>query len=199
MQEVGNAVTVRGAYKKYGSDVVLLGLDLTVGDSTIYGLLGPSGCGKTTLLRSIVGLMRLDAGEIYVKAGRKNNVGYMPQELGLYEHMDIVETFHYFGKLYGMKQEDVYDQSQDLVEFLELPGYDRLVGSLRSNQWYTLDVAKNLLSTVIPLNFGTAAIETKSQTMEADHLVILYLSSGFLNSFQMQPSSHKNLCEFTCC
>ncbi|KAG8279345.1 hypothetical protein J6590_107697 [Homalodisca vitripennis] len=35
MQEVGNAVTVRGAYKKYGSDVVLLGLDLTVGDGTI--------------------------------------------------------------------------------------------------------------------------------------------------------------------
>uniref|UniRef100_A0A1B6F783 ABC transporter domain-containing protein n=1 Tax=Cuerna arida TaxID=1464854 RepID=A0A1B6F783_9HEMI len=134
MEEVGNAVTVRGAYKKYDSDFVLFGLDLTVRDGTIYGLLGPSGCGKTTLLRSIVGLMTLDAGEIYVKAGRKNNVGYMPQELGLYEHMTIVETFRYFGKLYGMKQEIVNNRSQDLVEFLDLPDHDRLVGSLSSGQ-----------------------------------------------------------------
>lgn len=44
-----------------------------------YGLLGPSGCGKTTLLRSMVGMTQLDAGNIHLKAQKKNNVGYMPQ------------------------------------------------------------------------------------------------------------------------
>ncbi|KAG8327657.1 hypothetical protein J6590_015690 [Homalodisca vitripennis] len=142
----GSAVVVRDAYKRYSpSAVVLRGLNLTVSDGTIYGLLGSSGCGKTTLLRSIVGLLRLDAGEIQVKAGRKNNVGYMPQDLGLYEYMSIMEVFEFYGKLYGMKHGIAEERGCELIDFLKLPESSRHIGSLSVGQQRRLSFAVALI------------------------------------------------------
>uniref|UniRef100_A0A1B6LK41 Uncharacterized protein n=1 Tax=Graphocephala atropunctata TaxID=36148 RepID=A0A1B6LK41_9HEMI len=144
--EAEGAVTVRGAYKRYSHNtVVLRGLDLTVADATIYGLLGPSGCGKTTLLRSLVGMVRLDSGEIHVKARQRNNVGYMPQELGLYDYMSIMEAFHFYGKLYGMEQQEVKSRGRELADFLELPDSKRLIGTLSGGQQRRLSFAVTLL------------------------------------------------------
>lgn len=52
-----------------------------------YGLLGPSGCGKTTLLSCIVGRNELDSGDIFVKATKRQDIGYMPQ---------VKNSVHYF-------------------------------------------------------------------------------------------------------
>jgi len=142
----GAAVEVRGAFKRYSpTAVVLRGLDLTVPEASIYGLLGPSGCGKTTLLRCIVGMSRLDDGHIFVKAARKNNVGYMPQELGLYEYMTIMEAFQFYGQLYGLDSSHVRSRGRELLEFLELPKSSRLIGSLSGGQQRRLSFAVTLI------------------------------------------------------
>ena len=65
------AIQLEGAYKSYGgtgkkSHPVLLGLNMSVPRGRIYGLLGPSGCGKTTLLKCMVGKLKLDAGRVVV-------------------------------------------------------------------------------------------------------------------------------------
>ncbi|XP_054276448.1 ABC transporter G family member 20-like [Macrosteles quadrilineatus] len=140
------AIEVRGAFKRYTPTAVILrGLNLTVPEATIYGLLGPSGCGKTTLLRCIVGMTRLDAGHIFVKAARKNNVGYMPQELGLYDYMTIMEVFQFYGKLYGLEKSHVKSRGKELLEFLELPESNRLIGSLSGGQQRRLSFAVTLI------------------------------------------------------
>jgi ABC-2 type transport system ATP-binding protein len=60
------AIEVRGLRVARGGRPVLHGLDLTVADSSVTGLLGPSGCGKTTLLRCVVGVQRIESGDVRV-------------------------------------------------------------------------------------------------------------------------------------
>ncbi|XP_075229368.1 ABC transporter G family member 23-like [Lycorma delicatula] len=139
------AVRVRDAYKSYSNNVVLRGLNMTVSQGTIYGLLGPSGCGKTTLLRCMVGRCLLDSGCLYVKVKKREKVGYMPQELSLCEEMTVAEVFNYFGRLFGMNWRKIKSRGSELLKFLELPPASRLIGSLSGGQQRRVSFAISLL------------------------------------------------------
>ncbi|GLH11319.1 Probable multidrug resistance-associated protein lethal(2)03659 [Gryllus bimaculatus] len=115
-----HAICVRRAHKRYGTKdqplVILDGLNMTVPKGVIYGLLGASGCGKTTLLSCIVGRRRLDSGEIWVLGGRPGSrgsgvpgprIGYMPQDLALYQEFTIRETLLYFGWVNFMTTKEI--------------------------------------------------------------------------------------------
>ena len=86
-----------------GNTQVLKGLSLTVNSGEFAAILGPSGCGKTTLLRAIAGLVRPDSGAIrfdqklvsvssLVLPAHNRNVGYLPQEAGLFPHFTVGEN-----------------------------------------------------------------------------------------------------------
>ncbi|XP_054276021.1 ABC transporter G family member 23-like [Macrosteles quadrilineatus] len=129
------AITVRGAYKMYSApNPVLRGLNMTVHQGCIYGLLGPSGCGKTTLLSCIVGRQRLDEGHITVKANSKRNIGYMPQELALYKEFSIIETLVYYGLLFGKTKEEINKRTDELIKLLELPERHNTLDTLSGGQ-----------------------------------------------------------------
>jgi len=129
------AITVRGAYKMYSApNPVLRGLNMTVPQGCIYGLLGPSGCGKTTLLSCIVGRQFLDEGRITVKASSKRNIGYMPQELALYKEFSINETLVYYGLLFGKTKEEIFKRTHELVQLLELPDPHNTLDTLSGGQ-----------------------------------------------------------------
>lgn len=137
-----NAVAVRNAYKRYTStNVILDGLNMTVGEGTIYGLLGPSGCGKTTLLNCIVGRTELDAGNIQLKVKKRSEVGYMPQFLNLHDQMTIFENFFFYGYLYGMDSENIKARAIDLIAFLDLPSGHRFVKTLSGGQQRRVSIA----------------------------------------------------------
>ncbi|XP_050501814.1 ABC transporter G family member 20 isoform X2 [Diabrotica virgifera virgifera] len=153
-----NAVSVRHAYKHYGSkkkpNHVLSDLNMTVGKGTIYGLLGASGCGKTTLLSCIVGRRRLNTGEIWVLGGKPGTkgsgvpgkrVGYMPQEIALYGEFTIKETMMYFGWIFGMESKEIYERLQFLLNFLDLPSQNRMVKNLSGGQQRRVSFAVALM------------------------------------------------------
>ncbi|XP_031632902.1 ABC transporter G family member 20 isoform X4 [Contarinia nasturtii] len=153
-----NAVSVRHAFKQYGSkskpNQVLINLNMTVPKGTIYGLLGASGCGKTTLLSCIVGRRKLNSGEIYVLGGKPGTkgsgvpgkrVGYMPQEIALYGEFTIKETMMYFGWIFGMKTEEICERLRFLLEFLDLPSQNRLVKNLSGGQQRRVSFAVALM------------------------------------------------------
>ena len=105
-----------------------------------YGLLGPSGCGKTTLLRCIVGRIKPEQGHVRVFGHEPNSpqsqipgpsVGYMPQEVAVYEEFTIEEMLYYFGKLYDLERQVLKERIQFLISFLDLPNKNRLVKQLR--------------------------------------------------------------------
>lgn len=140
------AVVIRNAYKRYNvNNVVLRGLNMTVQEGTIYGLLGPSGCGKTTLLHCIVGRSELDEGEVNLKVKNKANIGYMPQELALYKEFSITETMMYYGRLFGLSSNKIQSRTSRLLSFLELPSASNIVGQLSGGQERRVSFAVALL------------------------------------------------------
>ncbi len=107
-----NAITLRGVRKTFGSHVAVDDLDLDVPRGSLYGFIGPNGSGKTTTLRMILHILLTDAGQIEVlgttsTAAARDQVGYLPEERGLYKKMTVRRLLRYYGALKGMKQPDL--------------------------------------------------------------------------------------------
>lgn len=95
--------------KQYGSTLALDRLSISVPSQSIYGLLGPNGAGKTTLIRIINQITGPDSGELFLN-GRKlkpsdvADIGYLPEERGLYKKMKVGEQALYFARLKGLSK-----------------------------------------------------------------------------------------------
>jgi ABC-2 type transport system ATP-binding protein len=101
------AVEARGLVKHFGDFAAVAGIDLTVAPGSIYGILGPNGAGKTTLLRMLLGIIDPDEGSREL-LGEPNplriasQVGYLPEERGLYPSMKSAEAIAFMGALRGL-------------------------------------------------------------------------------------------------
>ncbi len=97
--------------KSYAQVQALSAASLQAPPGRILGFLGPNGAGKTTAMRAIVGLVRLDAGEVTwqgspVAPSDRLGFGYMPEQRGLYRRMKVGEQLTYFATLHGMSRQD---------------------------------------------------------------------------------------------
>ena len=105
--EQGAAVEVRQVRKRFGAIHALDGLSLRVPRGQIYGLLGPNGSGKTTLIRSILGLVEPEEGEVEVLGRRMperevlGRIGYMTQAAELYTDLTAEENARFFAAITG--------------------------------------------------------------------------------------------------
>ena len=101
------AVTASGLMKRFGGRRAVDGVDIAVPKGTIYGVLGPNGAGKTTTLRMLLGIIEPDGGERTL-LGESNprdasdQVGYLPEERGLYPSMKCREAIAFMGALRGL-------------------------------------------------------------------------------------------------
>ncbi|MGB3590051.1 MAG: ATP-binding cassette domain-containing protein [Nonlabens sp.] len=105
------ALEARGVYKQYGDYVALNDINLKVPRGSIYGLLGPNGAGKTSLIRIINQITLADRGEILLNgeplAPRHiEDIGYMPEERGLYKSMKVGEQCIYLARLKGLTKSE---------------------------------------------------------------------------------------------
>ena len=102
------AIDVR---KAYANHVALDGVSLSIPEGSIFGLLGPNGAGKTSLIRIITQITGADEGEIRFRGERLNpshiaQIGYLPEERGLYKKMKVGEQLLYLARLRGLSRED---------------------------------------------------------------------------------------------
>jgi ABC-2 type transport system ATP-binding protein len=93
--------------KRFGDFLAVDDLSFSVPEGQIFGFLGPNGAGKTTSLRMVLDILRPDTGTIEVLGrppGREAlaEVGFLPEERGLYRQMTALDTVVYFGRLKGL-------------------------------------------------------------------------------------------------
>lgn len=108
MKTILEAIDVR---KAYANHVALSGVSLEIPEGSIFGLLGPNGAGKTSLIRIITQITGADEGEIRFRGERLNpshiaQIGYLPEERGLYKKMKVGEQLLYLARLRGLSQAD---------------------------------------------------------------------------------------------
>ena len=101
------AVTATGLVKRYEDRRVVDGVDLAVPTGSIYGVLGPNGAGKTTTLRTVLGIIEPDEGARTLLGyahprDASDEVGYLPEERGLYPAMKAREAIAFMGALRGL-------------------------------------------------------------------------------------------------
>jgi ABC-2 type transport system ATP-binding protein len=109
--------------KNYASHRALNGVSIEIPPKSIFGLLGPNGAGKTSLIRIITQITGPDEGEVFFKGQPLNpnhiaEIGYMPEERGLYKKMKVGEQLVYLAQLKGMKRPDAVASIKEwLVKF----------------------------------------------------------------------------------
>ena len=97
--------------KTYGTFRAVDDLSFTAEEGKIIGVIGPNGAGKSTTIRLIMNILRPDSGEILINGkpyceDDSDQIGYLPEERGLYKKQKVSEMLHYLGALKGMKKDE---------------------------------------------------------------------------------------------
>ena len=111
--------------KSYADHQALSDVSLQVPEQSIFGLLGPNGAGKTTLIRIITSILQADSGTILLKGenlkqGHSRNIGYLPEERGLYKKMRVGEQLLYLARLKGLEKSLAIDRIKHWLEKLDM-------------------------------------------------------------------------------
>ncbi|MEG0980091.1 MAG: ATP-binding cassette domain-containing protein [Oscillospiraceae bacterium] len=113
--------------KSFGEKEVLKGVSFEVKGGSALGLLGRNGAGKTTTIRIIMQVFNANSGQILLDGKpldiRKTNIGYMPEERGLYPKKKILEQLVYFATLKGVASGVAKANAKRLLERLEMTEY----------------------------------------------------------------------------
>lgn len=118
-------LSIRNIVKQYATHRALDHVSLEVEKGKIFGLLGPNGAGKTSLIRIITQITAPDSGEVYFNGERLNSdhisqIGYLPEERGLYKKMEIGEQVLYLAKLKGLTTAEATKRIKYWFEKLEM-------------------------------------------------------------------------------
>ena len=114
--------------KRYASHTALDKVSLTIPEGSIYGLLGPNGAGKTTLIRIINHITAPDSGIVYFNGHQLTaedvvNIGYLPEERGLYKKMKVGEQAVFFARLKGLSKQEATIRLHEWFDRFEISNW----------------------------------------------------------------------------
>jgi ABC-2 type transport system ATP-binding protein len=130
-------IRIEDVYKRFGTVKALDGLSLEVPSGKVFGLIGPNGAGKTTTIRILAGLLRPDAGRMFLNGlGQERSIeirrmlGALIEQPGLYGKLTLVQYLTFFSRLYDLDRRQARQRIQDLCKLLDLDAKsrDRLQG-----------------------------------------------------------------------
>ena len=112
-----NIIELKGIHKSFQKHQALNNINLKIPRGKIFGLLGPNGAGKTTLLRILNQILEPDSGEVFVNGENLQikhiyDIGYLPEERGLYKKMKVGEQSLYLARLKGLSHKEAKEKLQ---------------------------------------------------------------------------------------
>jgi ABC-2 type transport system ATP-binding protein len=113
-------IQIENVVKHYARVKAVDGVSFDVGSAEIFGLLGPNGAGKTTIIRTMMDIIKPDSGTITlmgqpVTEGIKSQIGYLPEERGLYKNYRLLECLTYLAALKGMPRSEARQRAELLL------------------------------------------------------------------------------------
>ncbi len=130
------AIEISNVTKRFGTYAAVNDVSLSVPEGSIYGFIGPNGSGKTTTIRMIMNILLPDAGEVTVfgrhsSSSARDDVGYLPEERGLYKRMPVRRLLRYYGQLKGKSVRDLDPVINAWLERFQLtPWADKKIEAL---------------------------------------------------------------------
>ena len=145
---------ISGLEKRFGDKQVLKGLELAVPEHSIFGFVGKNGAGKTTTMKTVLGLLRADAGEIWVngeevvygQTATNRHIGYLPDVPMFYPFMTASEYLHFCGEITGLCRAETENRSQELLELVGLAGEKHRIRGFSRGMKQRLGIAQALLN-----------------------------------------------------
>jgi ABC-2 type transport system ATP-binding protein len=120
-----SSVDISGVSKYFGTVKAVDSVSFQVERGEFFGLLGPNGAGKTTILRMLLDIFKPDSGSIAILGGpmteeKKNRIGYMPEERGLYQDLRLERVLIYLASLKGLSRAEIRTRLDDYMERFDL-------------------------------------------------------------------------------
>lgn len=124
---------VQHLQKTYDKKPALKNVNLTVRAGTCFGLLGPNGAGKSTTMKILTGVVEADGGQVEIlglDASReqksiRRQVGYVPQNITLYEKLSARENLYFFGEIYGIRGNELKQRVDQVLDVVGLANRDK--------------------------------------------------------------------------
>lgn len=160
------------------------GVSLNLDRGELLGLIGPNGAGKTSLISVLTTLLRPQRGSLHVcgidaladAAGVRGTIGYVPQDLALYERFTGLENIHFFGRMYGLGRRELLEKAQYYLEMFGL--YEkrgRLVATYSGGMKRRINLIVGLIHEpdLLFLDEPTVGIDAQSRHMILEKLTAL--------------------------
>ena len=145
---------ITGLHKRFGDKEVLRGLDLSVPEHSIYGFIGKNGSGKTTTMKTVLGLLKADSGDIIVNGEKvvygqtdtNRYIGYLPDVPEFYSFMTAKEYLRFCGEITGMSRADIEERTRELLTLVGLADETHRIKGFSRGMKQRLGIAQALLN-----------------------------------------------------
>ncbi|MDZ4666580.1 MAG: ATP-binding cassette domain-containing protein [bacterium] len=121
-------IQIENLYKSYQTHVALKDINLNIQKGSIFGLLGPNGAGKTSLIRILTHITEADSGQILFNGEKLSpnhiyQMGYLPEERGLYKKMTVKDQLLYFAELKGLSNSRAKEKLKYWVDKFDIKSW----------------------------------------------------------------------------
>mgnify|MGYP000009476277 FL=1 len=146
------AIHIKDAVKKYGENVIIPDLSLSIREGEFFTLLGPSGCGKTTLLRMIAGFNSIEGGDFYFNDRRineldpaKRNIGMVFQNYAIFPHLNVRKNVEFGLRNKKFPKDQIAAQADKFMQLMQIDQFaDRMPERLSGGQQQRVALARAL-------------------------------------------------------
>lgn len=168
-----NILEIKNLKKTFKDLTAVDDLSLSISKGDIHGVLGPNGAGKSTTMNCLLGLVTPDSGEVYFGGDKKlkswkKNIGYVPQELAIYDEMTAEENVKFFCSLYGFSKAKLREKVAEALEFTGLTEVkDKKAGTFSGGMKRRLNIACGIAHNpqLIIMDEPTVGIDPQSRNL----------------------------------
>lgn len=145
---------IKNLNKSFGDKQVLKGLNLSVPEHSIFGFIGKNGAGKTTTMKTVLGLLKADEGEIvvngekvvYGQTSTNKFIGYLPDVPEFYKFMTAAEYLRFCGEITGMDKSESQRRCNELLDLVGLGDETHRIKGFSRGMKQRLGIAQALLN-----------------------------------------------------